>query len=46
MPLFTVELNRLADSMVDASMTVYLHTAAPTDASPNNARLSAGGGRF
>ena len=34
MPLFTVALNALADSLVDANGTVYLHTAAPTNANP------------
>ena len=32
MPLFTVELNRLADSIGASDLTIWLHTAAPSDA--------------
>lgn len=46
MPLFLTELNRLADSIVDATMTLYLHTAAPTNASPANGRTTAGGSNY
>ena len=30
MPLFTSELNRIADSIVASAVTIRLHTAAPT----------------
>ena len=46
MPLFTVELNRLADEVRKANWTVYLHTAAPTDGSPTNGRTTVGGAAF
>ena len=46
MPLFTVELNRLADSMRSVAWTAYLHTVAPTDADPTNGRTAAGGGAY
>ena len=46
MPLFTRELNELADYIGRATWTVFLHTAAPTNGSPNNARISAGGGSY
>ena len=46
MPLFLVKLNAMADELVDAAGTVYLHTAAPTDAAPTNGRTTAGGGAY
>ena len=47
MPLFTSKLNSMADELVDAAGTLYLHTAAPTDASPTNGtELRAGGGAY
>ena len=46
MPLFTTELNRLADSIGASTLTIRLHTAAPTDANPTNGRTTAGGGAF
>ena len=46
MPLFTTELNRLADSIGASTLTIRLHTAAPTDASPTNGRVTAGGGVY
>ena len=46
MPLFTAKLNAMADELVDAAGTVYLHTAAPTDGSPDNGRTTAGGGAY
>ena len=46
MPLFTVELNRLADSIVDEAMTLWLHTAAPTNGDPTNGRTTVGGGDY
>ena len=46
MPLFTAALNALADSLVDAGGTIYLHTAAPTNTNPDNARTNAGGGSY
>ena len=46
MPLFTAELNRLADSIGESDLTIYLHTAASTDANPDNGRTNAGGGAY
>lgn len=46
MPLFTVALNAIADGLVNASGTIYLHTEAPTNGSPTNGRTTAGGGEF
>ena len=46
MPLFTTELNRLADSIGASTLTIRLHTAIPSNASPTNGRLAAGGGTF
>ena len=46
MPLFTVELNRLADSIGASDLTIWLHTAAPTDADVTNGRTSVGGGAY
>ena len=43
MPLFTSELNRLGDSIVASAVTIRLHTAAPTNASPTNGRTTVGG---
>ena len=34
MPLFTRELNELADYIGRATWTVFLHTAAPTNTNP------------
>jgi len=45
-PLFTTELNRLADSIGAADLTIRLHTAAPTDANPTNGRTTTGGGAY
>ena len=46
MPLFNVELNEKANRIGRSDLTIYLHTAAPSDASPTNGRLTAGGGVF
>ena len=46
MPLYNVETHRMADTIRSANWTVYLHTAAPTDASPTNGRVTAGGGVY
>ena len=46
MPLFTRELNALADSIGVAALTVRLHTALPTDAAPTNGRIAKGGGLY
>ena len=46
MPLFNVELNRIADDIGASNWTVFLHTAAPTDGSPTNGRTSVGGGAY
>ena len=46
MPLFTVELNRIADAIGASALTVRLHTAPPTDGSPTNGRTTTGGGSY
>ena len=46
MPFFDVELNRLADSVGAADLTIYLHTSAPTDADPTGGRTITGGGFY
>ena len=46
MPLFEVELDRLADSIGASTLTIWLHTAAPTEANPAVNRTSAGGGAY
>ena len=46
MPLFDVELNRLADSVGASDLTIYLHTAEPTNGDPTNGRTTTGGGAF
>ena len=46
MPLFTVELNRLADSIGASDLTIRLHTAAPTNVAPTNGRTTDGGGAY
>ena len=46
MPLFTVEQNRLADSIVASTITVRLHTATPSNSSPTNGRTTVGGGGY
>lgn len=46
MPLFIVELNRLANQIGNADLTIWLHTAAPTDVQPNNGRTNKGGGAW
>ena len=43
MPLFDTELNRLADDIGASALTIRLHTAAPTNASPTNGRTTVGG---
>ena len=46
MPLFTVELNRIADNIGNTDLTVRLHTAAPSDGAPTNGRTTTGGGAY
>ena len=46
MPLFTVELNRIADNIGASALTIRLHTAAPTNGAPTNGRTTAGGGAY
>ena len=46
MPLFTRELNDLADRIGRSALTIWLHTAAPTDAAPTNGRTTKGGGGY
>ena len=43
MPLFTVELNRIADAIVASDLTIRLHTQEPTDAAPTLGRTTVGG---
>ena len=46
MPLFTRELNAEADYIGRSALTVYLHTALPTDAAPTTGRIAKGGGLY
>lgn len=46
MPLFTRELNELMDRIGRSNLTIYLHTAAPTNTSTSNGRVTTGGGAF
>ena len=46
MPLFTSELNRLADVIKASNLTLYLNTAAPSDSDTDNGRVTTGGGTF
>ena len=46
MPLFTRELNDLADRIGRADLTIRIHTAAPTEANPANGRTTVGGGGY
>ena len=46
MPLFQVELNRVADDIGASTLTIRLHTAAPTNASPMNGRTTVGGAAY
>ena len=43
MPLFNTELNALADRIGRSDLTIRLHAAAPTNASPTNGRTTVGG---
>ena len=46
MPLFSSKLNKIADDELALAGTVWLHTAAPTDAAPTNGRTTVGGGDY
>ena len=46
MRLFVREQNELADRIGRSDLTVYLHTAEPTDADPENGRVTVGGGDY
>ena len=46
MPLFTRELNELADYIGRSDLTIRLHTAAPSNANAANGRTTVGGGAF
>ena len=46
MPLFTRELNDLADRIGRSDLTIRLDTSAPTDGSSMSGRTTAGGGTF
>ena len=43
MPLFAARIDTMMDTLGAAAMTVYLHTAAPTDSAPTNGRVTGGG---
>ena len=43
MPLFNRELDDLANHIGRSDLTIRLHTAAPTNGSPTNGRVTAGG---
>ena len=46
MPFFNRELNELMDRAGRSDLTIYLHTAAPSDADTDNGRINAGGGLY
>ena len=46
MPLFDDKLDAIADDELAVAGTLWLHTAAPTNASPTNGRTSVGGGDY
>ena len=46
MPLFGETLNDIADDELAVAGTLWLHTAAPSDASPDNGQTDAGGGDY
>ena len=46
MRLFVREQNELADRIGRSNLTVYLHTAEPTDGNPANGRVTVGGGTY
>ena len=46
MPLFTDELNRLANSIGASTLTIRLHTVMSTEANPTNGRTTTGGGSY
>lgn len=39
-------MNRIADDIAASDLTIWLHTAAPTNASPDNGRTTVGGGAY
>lgn len=46
MALFTVELNRLSNSIGESDLTIYAHTQAPNDANPARGRTTRGGSAY
>ena len=46
MPLFDDKLDTIADDELAVAGRLWLHTAAPTNASPTNGRTSVGGGDY
>ena len=46
MPLFDVELNRIADDIGATDLTIFLQLTAPTDLAPTSGRTTAGGGFY
>ena len=46
MPLFDTEENRLADSIGESDLTIYLHTQSPTNANKVLGRINKGGGKY
>lgn len=43
MPLFSAELDRIANEVSASDMVAYAHTAAPTDADNDNGRINSTG---
>ena len=46
MPLFTTELNRIANDIGQSDLTIYLHTQAPINSNPALGRVTTGGGSY
>lgn len=46
MPYFVEEQNRVGDWITRSDLTIWLHTAAPTDADSDNGRTTVGGGAY
>ena len=46
MPFFNVELNRIADDVGNADLTIFLHLMLPTDLAPGSGRTTLGGGFY
>ena len=46
MPLFNRELDELANRIIRSTLTLYIHTEAPTEADPTAGRVVTGGGDY